>query len=608
MLETAIDCCNLSLEVYKELKPITATDAAVMERLHPQMSTVSLLRMDPPRFLLPPLSTPATPLTSMSSTSFLQRTLHWSKRTWRSLHVGRHHTASLPLSREDVGAEEMVESGGGGGGVGQAGGGAVISAEASEIVLPEAHRITTTIPSSRRGHDLLDVSPLTVHGEGGRRARPSHAVPMGDTPPPDPQAVQERKKMPVGMSPTDGAEEEEGGGQPLPLPIPPEALIEPPYGWMNVAQFGYRLRCVKMVKKVQFLLAVLDTSLPMHAGKPSRMVIAFRGTSRMSNVKKDSAIWNVAWAEARPRERRDSAHRWSASRQSVSSSPSLAATAGTQDRPSSPLRPTPSMPSDSSDSDESDDERTREEGIGESERHGKKKGHGPKVWPGNKKVKKVYEQGGTVPMVHAGFLSLWQSLRTDVRKKIRLVERELDAARKNEKEWKQSAPHSSSSSSSSSELEVILTGHSLGGALAVLCAYHLSRWFRWRGGKTPRLVVYTFGQPSMGNTAFEKNYNHYVRHSFQVTNESDLVSAACGGFTGGTKVQVDRYGNYIVHPSQAETVLEPLKGKGLSVVHHLLMNYGASLNAIADGSGGECKVRVDKPYLRAQELSSLSVL
>jgi len=194
-------------------------------------------------------------------------------------------------------------------------------------------------------------------------------------------------------------------------------------------------------------------------------------------------------------------------------------------------------------------------------------------------------------MVHAGFLSLWLSLRKDVRKKLRQVERAIDAHRVDR------APRGGvPSPSPSSELEVILTGHSLGGALAVLCAYHLSRWFCWRGGKKPRLVVYTFGQPSMGNRAFEEDYNRYVHHSFQVTNESDLVSAVCGGFTGGTKVQVDRHGNLIVQPSQAEKVLEPLKGKGLSVVHHLLNNYATSLNALADSSGGACKVRVDKPY------------
>lgn len=609
VLETAIDCCNLSLEVYKELKPVTAEDVAQMERLHPQMSTASLLRLDPPCIWHPPPSPPVSP----RSTSLLHRTWDWSKRTWQSLHLGPHTrdpspppppphhrtaSASFPPSRDDSEAERRRRSGGE----------EVAPVEAVEREMPGRHPTTTTMTDS----DRRTISPRSA------RSAPLSAFETRETPTRNHLAAEASKAKKKRWPQTERREEEESeeGGPPLPLAIPPEALVEPPYGWMNVAQFGYRLCCVKIIKKVQFLLAVLDTNLPIHAGKPPRIAIAFRGTSRMSNVKKDTAIWNVPWAEARPRERSDRTHAGSAARnKGVSTSPSPAAAAaapGEPPRPSSPLCPSLSFTSLSSNSDESTDESTEEEESGGgSEREGSttrkeaKKALKRKKWRRMKELEKVYAQGGTVPMVHAGFLSLWESLRSDVRKKLRLVEREMDAVMKGRKEAEKYAPPYSSSSS---ELEVVLTGHSLGGALAVLCAYHLSRWFRWRGGKTPRLVVYTFGQPSMGNTAFEKNYNHYVRHSYQVTNESDLVSAACGGFTGGTKVQVDRYGNYIVNPSQAERVLEPLKGKGLSVVHHLLNNYAVSLNAIADGSGGECKVRVNKPYQKKQELNSLSVL
>lgn len=437
--------------------------------------------------------------------------------------------------------------------------------------------------------------------------------------------------------------------------LPAEALLEPEDGWMNVAQYGYLLRCVKLVKKVQFLIAVLDTSAPFHKGKPPRVVVAFRGTSRMSNVKKDSAFWNVPWAEAHPggsgagpgggqrtaHSRRDSRRSRSPRRSKGGLAPmtgwetmddDVALEAMSSFQTTVPMTNTtttgmrgietfslpPHTPSTSSFAIPLSRRRERREAE-----------------KGEKKVEKEEEDGqrkrkslspskteDSLPCVHAGFLSLWNSLRTEVRKKLRLVERDIDTTRRRRgeesiltggKEGGAGAGDGSGkgdgsvSSDSTPDLEVLLTGHSLGGALAVLCAYHLSRWFHWRGGKKVRLMVYTFGQPRVGNVAFEQSYLHYVEHSFQVTNESDLVSAVCNGFSGGTKVQIDRYGNYAVRPSPVEEVVEPLKGKGLGLVHHLLVNYAAALNAIADRSGGECKARVDQPYQKKQEISSVSV-
>lgn len=303
-------------------------------------------------------------------------------------------------------------------------------------------------------------------------------------------------------------------------------LETPEGGWLNIAQFGYRLRCVKMVKKVQFLVAILDRTMPCHAGKTPRIVIAFRGTSRMSNVKKDSAFWNVRWSEAEER------------KESNSNAPNFTNNdQGDEVEPETP--------------------------------------ESPGLW---ERLDNYYNDDKEEPAVHAGFLSLWNSLRSDVRKKLRLAEREMDME------------------DTESGFEVVVTGHSLGGALAVLCAYHLSRWFKWRGSKSPRLIVYTFGQPRVGNVAFEKTYNKYVRRSFQVMNESDLVAAACGGVSGGTVVRLDRHGNYIAQPSEAEQFIRPTAGRGWSVNHHRLVNYAVALNAMANASNGECKIRVDQPY------------
>jgi pimeloyl-ACP methyl ester carboxylesterase len=60
-----------------------------------------------------------------------------------------------------------------------------------------------------------------------------------------------------------------------------------------------------------------------------------------------------------------------------------------------------------------------------------------------------------------------------------------------------------------------LTGHSLGGALAMLCAWY------WEG---PISGVYTFGQPRVGNGRFSDNYNLLRgRRTFRVVHADDIV-------------------------------------------------------------------------------------
>lgn len=52
--------------------------------------------------------------------------------------------------------------------------------------------------------------------------------------------------------------------------------------------------------------------------------------------------------------------------------------------------------------------------------------------------------------------------------------------------------------------KIYITGHSLGGALAILCALEFARQ------KLPVAAVITFGQPRVGNKAFATIYNHTV--------------------------------------------------------------------------------------------------
>jgi triacylglycerol lipase len=67
-----------------------------------------------------------------------------------------------------------------------------------------------------------------------------------------------------------------------------------------------------------------------------------------------------------------------------------------------------------------------------------------------------------------------------------------------------------------------LTGHSLGGALAVLAGAALSMW----AGAPIRSVsgIYTFGQPRVGLFRFCGNYDHLLRdRTFRFVNNQDLV-------------------------------------------------------------------------------------
>nr|KAJ0204325.1 hypothetical protein LSAT_V11C500278320 [Lactuca sativa] len=59
------------------------------------------------------------------------------------------------------------------------------------------------------------------------------------------------------------------------------------------------------------------------------------------------------------------------------------------------------------------------------------------------------------------------------------------------------------------ELKIMVTGHSMGGAMAAFCGLDLA--------------VMTFGQPRIGNAAFASYYSEVVPNTFRVTHEHDLV-------------------------------------------------------------------------------------
>ena len=71
--------------------------------------------------------------------------------------------------------------------------------------------------------------------------------------------------------------------------------------------------------------------------------------------------------------------------------------------------------------------------------------------------------------------------------------------------------------------KVYLTGHSLGGALAILAALEFNRQ------KLAVTLVLTFGQPRVGNAAFRDLYDAYLKTiTFRVVNQNDIVPRTPG--------------------------------------------------------------------------------
>jgi triacylglycerol lipase len=71
----------------------------------------------------------------------------------------------------------------------------------------------------------------------------------------------------------------------------------------------------------------------------------------------------------------------------------------------------------------------------------------------------------------------------------------------------------------SGKRKIWITGHSLGGALAVLCAAQLSIL-----GKIPIHAVYTYGQPRVGDEQFAENMNDNLGDQiFRVVNNRDII-------------------------------------------------------------------------------------
>lgn len=101
------------------------------------------------------------------------------------------------------------------------------------------------------------------------------------------------------------------------------------------------------------------------------------------------------------------------------------------------------------------------------------------------------ESNGDVVECHAGFLSAAGSVLVELFAQLRY---------------------------SVADRPVFVTGHSLGGALAMLCALEMSRQ------KVGIAQIYTFGQPRVGNAAFKRLYERELPQTYRVVYQEDIVA------------------------------------------------------------------------------------
>eukprot|EP01064_Diplonema_japonicum_P035680 TRINITY_DN7811_c0_g1_i1.p1 TRINITY_DN7811_c0_g1~~TRINITY_DN7811_c0_g1_i1.p1 ORF type:complete len:1759 (+),score=268.64 TRINITY_DN7811_c0_g1_i1:189-5465(+) len=167
---------------------------------------------------------------------------------------------------------------------------------------------------------------------------------------------------------------------------------------------------------------------------------------------------------------------------------------------------------------------------------------------------------GSEPQCHVGFINAWQALESSVYKVISAI-CPVDDQR-----------------------QVFVTGHSLGGALAQMAAYHLT----WKFYKMSKKVkVYAFASPRVGNVAFATAYNTCVPDTFRVNMNGDPVTNVPPSFGraryyhAGTEIHLGRWeseASWCIDPTWLDSGAIPMP-RPLS---HTLAEINRGLNKILD--------------------------
>ncbi|XXQ38973.1 Fungal lipase-like domain-containing protein [Plasmodiophora brassicae] len=155
--------------------------------------------------------------------------------------------------------------------------------------------------------------------------------------------------------------------------------------------------------------------------------------------------------------------------------------------------------------------------------------------------------------VHGGFMMQWRSIRAQLDLHVGAWLRRDGDARG----------------------QLFLTGHSLGGALAVITALYLEARF----ALGTRLLCATFGAPRVGNTWFKVAFRSMVANCYRVVNNADMVTAQVGGYALRHVGAVLHFRN----DGYAYDSFWQRRGVNYSLTDHMLDNYKAKLAAWDDG-------------------------
>ncbi|CAD7702015.1 unnamed protein product [Ostreobium quekettii] len=132
-----------------------------------------------------------------------------------------------------------------------------------------------------------------------------------------------------------------------------------------------------------------------------------------------------------------------------------------------------------------------------------------------------------------------------------------------------------------STMRVLVTGHSLGGAIAQLAAFEISSTLKVG---PCRVSCYTLGCPKVGNRAFACEYHRAVPDTWHVVNDLDVVARTPELLwykRAGRRVVMNAKGDMIVEPVYVEFKFLSLMPAKVSVAHHLLAGYKRSVSAVA---------------------------
>jgi Lipase (class 3) len=142
----------------------------------------------------------------------------------------------------------------------------------------------------------------------------------------------------------------------------------------------------------------------------------------------------------------------------------------------------------------------------------------------------------------------------------------------------------------------MVTGHSLGGALATLASHAFKSAY-----PAAQITCYTYGQPRVGNRPFAYEYNKMVPDHFAVINGQDPVTRVPKGYYKrvGNRIIIDDLGDIIVRPTYLEMHL--IKQLTPKVGDHFLDMYRSSLMRAIKMQFTERRLETGQPG--ARELS-----